>query len=117
MPKPVNLAPYAKNGFDIIYYYFPLSATFSSLWHLSRQLLWSLAQSKMIKELPEAGTRRGASERSGGRGHRGDWWKSVEVVPANSCCASRATNRVHSPVGRNSGSRASVIEMGLGGGL
>jgi len=33
-----------------------LPLTFSSPEHLSRQLLWSLAQSKMIKALPEAGT-------------------------------------------------------------
>ncbi len=40
-----------------------------------------------------------------GRGHRGHRWKSVEVVPANSCCVSRAPDWTHAPIGRNSASR------------
>lgn len=65
--------------------------TFSSPEHLSRQLLWLLAQRKIIKALPEARTGKGGrAARDEGRGHRGHRWKSVEVVPANSCCVSRA---------------------------
>lgn len=36
----------------------------------------------------------------------GHWWKSVEVVPANSCCVSRAPDQTHAPIGMNSASRA-----------
>lgn len=111
MGKPINpyncVFPYCFL-FHISLSHFNLSPlTFSSPEHLSRQMLWSLAQSKMIKALPEAGTGKGGGQQEmRGRGHRGHWWKSVEVVPANSCCASRAPVQTHAPIGRNSASRA-----------
>lgn len=62
----------------------------------------------MIKALPEAGTGKGGGQREmRAKGHRGPLrWKSVEVVPANSCCVSRAPDWTHAPLGRNSSSRA-----------
>ncbi len=100
-PPLLSLAPHSLPHFNLS----PL--TFSSPEHLSRQLLWSLAQSKMIKAFPEAGTGKGGGQREmRARGHRGHRWKSVEVVPANSCCVSRAPDWTHTPIGRNSASRA-----------
>ncbi len=107
-PPLLSLAPLSLPHFNLS----PL--TFSSPEHLSRQLLWSLAQSKMIKALPEAGTGKGGGgggqREMRGRGHRGHWWKSVEVVPANSCCVSRAPDWTHAPIGRNSDSRTKERE-------